>query len=465
VLRSSPRASRLSDRASASSSAASRNGTAPQTPAAVSTPGHVTPADTPSATALLARLALALGVIGALATLCGSLFRCIGQPPVVGEIVAGLVLGPSVVGWLAPSLFDAIFPPQVLQYLDLCAQAGLAIFMFSVGSEFDLRIRRRERTAIGAAGVAVMIVPFALGVLVAVPLYPSFAGGDTTMTSFAFFVGTALSVTAFPVLARIVHDSGLRGTPLGTLAMSLAAVADVLAWCALTVVLAMTHSQSPAGAVWALVLTVALCAVFLLGVRPLLRALTIRYANAALPDTARVSLVLVLVLGLAAATDWIGVHAIFGAFLAGLTLPRGTPLLGETAERVGAVNRAVLVPVFFASIGLQTDLLAAVAHPLASAAAVLLLLVAIVGKLGSAVPVAWLSGLPLRSALGLGVLMNARGVTEIVVLSTGLAAGVINNAAFTVLVIIALVTTVIVAPALRLIGVPSQIEGSATPAP
>lgn len=401
---------------------------------------------------LLWRLLLAVAVVGVVATVCGALARRVGQPPVVGEIVAGLVLGPSVIGSLTPGLFHAILPPQVLPDFTLLAQVGLAIFMFTVGAEVDSGILHRQRNVIATASVSIMVVPFALGLLVAIPLYGSFAGPSATLVPFVVFVGTALSVTAFPVLARIVQDSGLRGSRLGSLAMVFAAVTDVLAWCALAVVLAMIRAQRPAGVLVALALTVALCAVCLLVLRPLFRALATRYADATVPDATKVVVVLVVILGLAAAADRIGVHAILGGFLAGLVLPADAPLLRRVTSKIGTLNRAILVPVFFASIGLQTNVRLVVTQPAVLAGGAVLLVAAIVGKFCSAAPVALAGGLPARQALGLGVLMNARGITEIVVLSAGLSAGVINRGAFTVLVVMALVTTIMATPALRLIG-------------
>jgi Kef-type K+ transport system membrane component KefB len=266
------------------------------------------------------------------------------------------------------------------------------------------------------------------------------------------FIGTALSVTAFPVLARIVHDTGLRDTRLGALAMLCAAIADVLAWAALAVVLAMVRAQGPNGMLRTLGLTAALSVVCVFGLRPLIRVLTTRYAGTALPRAVRLMVVIGLIIGLATATDRIGVHAIFGGFLAGLVLPRGNSLFGEAADQITTMNRALLVPVFFASIGMQADIRLAVSHPAVLAGGALLCAAAVAGKLGSAAPVAWAGGMPGRSALGLGVLMNARGVTEIVVLSVGLSAGVINAAAFTVLVVMALLTTCMATPALRFLG-------------
>ena len=430
------------------------------TPDAGATAGSAPPAGGPSAAQLMWRLLLAIAVVCALGTLCGRLARLIGQPPVVGEIVAGLVLGPSVIGSLAPWLFDAVLPAEVLPNLGLLAQAGLAVFMFTVGADFGHDRIGRDRGAIAAASLAIMAVPFALGVIAALPLYPALAGPSVDRLPFVIFIGTALSITAFPVLARIVQDCGLQGTRLGSLAMLCAAAADVLAWCALAIVMAMIRSAGPGEALLSLALTILVGGGCLLILKPLLRRLADRYA-ASLPTPILVLLVLGLILGLAAATDRIGVHAIFGGFLAGLVLPKVSVPVAQVAEHIGGLNRALLVPVFFASIGLQTDVVAAVSQPQVLAAGGLLLAAAIIGKFCAAVPVAKAGGLPARSAAGLGVLMNARGITEIVVLSAGLGVGIINRSAFTVMVVMALVTTMMAAPLLRLLG-PSLRDPSAT---
>jgi Kef-type K+ transport system membrane component KefB len=425
-------------------------------------PARAAVAAAPSPAQLLWRLVLAVAVIAVLARACGMLARRLGQPEVVGEILAGLILGPSVIRTLAPGVFSALLPSAVLPTLNLLAQAGLVIFMFSVGAEVDQDMLRLHGKVIGAVSQAMMVVPFALGVVAAIPLYSMFAGRTADMAPYAIFVGTALSVTAFPVLARIVQESGLSGTRLGSLAMLCAAVSDVLAWCALAVVLATTRAQGPLAALRALALAAALSGVLLLVVRPLLAALTDRYAGAALPDSVRLLLIVGLIFGLAAATDKIGIHPIFGGFLAGLVLPRDAQMFRPVAQRLGSLNQGLLLPVFFVSIGLQTNMWQAVARPAVLAGGALLLLVAVVGKLGGTALVAWAGGMPRRPALGLGVLMNARGVTDIVVLSTGLSIGVINADAFTVLVMMALLTTMMAGPALRLLGLP-QRDGSMAP--
>jgi len=406
---------------------------------------------TPSPVQLLWRLFLAVAVIALLARICGVLARRVGQPMVLGEIAAGLILGPTVLGTLAPGVIHALLPAAVLPNLSMLSQAGLTIFMFSVGLETDRDMLRRHGKEIGAASLAIMAVPFALGVVAAIPLYATFAARPAGIVPYAIFVGTALSVTAFPVLARIVQESGLSDTRLGSMAMICAAICDVLAWCALAVVLTMIEGQGPWAVFRALGLTAALCAI-LVAARPLLAALTGRYADAQVPGPVRLMLVAALIFGLAAVTDKIGIHDIFGGFMAGLVLPRDTRLLRPVTTQLGAFNRALLLPVFFVSIGLQVNVWHAVMRPAVLTGGAVLLLVAIVGKLGGTTVVASASGMPGRSALGLGALMNARGVTDIVVISVGLSAGVIDGSGFTVLVIMALITTAMAGPALQRLG-------------
>jgi Kef-type K+ transport system membrane component KefB len=423
---------------------------------------HATTASAPSPIQLVWRLFLAVGVIAVLAWLCGAAARRVGQPAVLGEIIAGVVLGPSVVRSLAPALFHTLLPTAVMPDLNLLAQAGLVIFMFTVGLEVDPDMLRRHGKVIGAAGQATMAVPFVLGVLAAVPLYSTFAGHATSRDGigpvpYAIFVGTALSVTAFPVLARLVEECGLRGTRLGSLAMMCAAVCDVLSWCALAVVLALTRAQGPLTAVRTLALTAALSVVVLVVVRPILTIVAGQHAGRA-SGPIRLLLVVGLIIGLAALTDRIGVHDIFGGFLAGLAMPRGNPEIDPVVQRLDRLNRCLLLPVFFVSIGLQVNIWQAAAAPGVIAGGALLLLVAVGGKFGATALVALGGGMPRKSSLGLATLMNTRGVTDIVVISTGFSIGVINADAFTVLVLMALITTMMAAPVLRRLGFGARRE-------
>ncbi|MCA2220780.1 cation:proton antiporter [Nonomuraea aurantiaca] len=411
------------------------------------------------------RLFLAVAVIGGLASLGGIVARRIGQPSVVGQIVAGLLLGPSALGTLAPAATELIMPAAATQHLNLLAQAGLAIFIFTVGTEFDHTALSRQRTVVGVAALAMVAVPFALGTVAAIPFASALVGPTAGRTEFVLFIGTALSVTALPVLARILQEVGLTGTRLGSLAVLCAGIADVLAWCALAAVIALAHARSPAGALTTMLLAAALVLVVFLVVRPALRTLADRYAETRLPAPAGLVLVLGLIFSLAAATDAIGAHAIFGALLAGIVIPRNARVLGTVPDRLASLNRALLLPVFFASIGLQADVRMAFDDPAVLLGGAVLLVAAVLGKLGTAAVTAWAGGMPGRLALGLGVLMNARGVTEIVVLSTGLSIGVIGPGTFTVLMLMALITTVMTVPALRLLGLCHPERTSPAPMP
>lgn len=404
---------------------------------------------------LLWRLLLAIAVITALATACGTLARLAHQPTVLGEIVAGLILGPSLLHTVAPGVTSAVLPASIMPDVSVLAQAGLTIFMFGVGLEVDLDVLRRHGKVIAAASQAMMFIPFTVGLIAAIPLYGTFAGKGMGLVAYAVFMGTALCVTAFPVLARIVQEAGLADTRLGSLAMLCAAVCDVLAWCALVVVLAMVRAQGALGVLRTLGLTAALClaAVLLAAViRRTLRWLAERPGGAPVSDPVLLLMIVGLIFGLGAATDKIGIHNIFGGFLAGLIVPRDSTLLRPVIRRLDAVNRTLLLPVFFVSIGLQVELWRSISRPAVVAGGLLLLAVAVAGKFGGTTVVALAGGMPRRPALGLGALMNARGVTDIVVISTGFSIGVINGDAFTILIMMALITTMMASPALRWLG-------------
>jgi Kef-type K+ transport system membrane component KefB len=411
------------------------------------------PPAAPSTAVLLGQLLLAVGVISGFATCCGVLARRVGQPRVAGEIIAGLLIGPSLLGTVAPGVFHAILPSSVLPFVSLAAEAGLTIFMFSIGRTFRPGVLTGQRNALGAASAAIMLVPFALGLLVAIPLHSVFGTKTVGSMQFVLFIGTALSVTAFPVLARLVRDAGLERTRLGSLAMLCAAVTDVLAWVALAVVIALSRAQDPLGAVRALVLAVALCLVCRYLLRPLLRHPATGALLTKLPVTLRAMVLLGLIAGLAATAALIGVHEIFGGFLAGLLVRDDIPAFRELTPRIETANGTVLVPLFFASTGLATNVGIALSSPGVLMAGLLVFAAAIVGKIGTATSIGLAGGLGRRLSIGLGMLMNARGITEIVVLSTGLSLGIINRVVFTVMVIMALLTTMAVAPALRILGI------------
>ncbi|MFI1471835.1 cation:proton antiporter [Streptomyces wuyuanensis] len=376
-----------------------------------------------------------------------ALLRKFGQPPVIGEIAMGIVLGPSLLGWLWPEAQHWLFPAAVLPYTSVLGQIGLLGFMFLVGLELDLgALRGSSRTAV-AVSQAGMLVPLGLGALLAFPLYGRLAPDGVGFVPFTLFMAVAMSVTAFPVLARILVDRGLYGTPLGALAMACAAVDDVAAWCLLALVVALTAAGSPFDALSAAGLTVAFGAAMVLVVRPLLA----RWAARGRADRANDGVVMVLLfsgLSLSAlATDLIGVHTLFGAFLFGVATPRGHRRVEASAARLRAVVVPLLLPLFFVHTGLSTEIGALAAEPSQWLWTGALLAVAVLGKWGGAAGAARVCGRPWREAMSIGALMNCRGLTELVVLTIGLELGVIGPDLFTMLVLVALITTAVTAPA------------------
>jgi Kef-type K+ transport system membrane component KefB len=391
------------------------------------------------------RLLLALPLILAACHLSGALFRRIGQPAVIGEIVAGILLGPSLLGAVAPAASAWLLPDSVVTAVNTLAQLGLVFFMYLVGTEIDLAVvRRRTGTAVAVSQVGIAVT-MTTGGLLAFLLYPRFGGG-VGLPVFALFVAVVLSVTAFPVLARILADRGMSGTPLGVLALTCAAVGDVVAWWLLALVTALSRGGAPQRVLLTVALTAAFVAVLVFGVRPALaRVLATVSEKAVLP------ILLGGVMLAALATNVIGIHAIFGAFLFGAVTPRGTAPVRLATGRLESVTVTLLLPLFFVHTGLRTafGLLGADAALWGWCAVVLM--VAVVSKWGSTTVVARLGGTGWRDAMSLGALMNCRGLTELVVLNVGLQLKVITPTVFAMLVIMTVVSTAATAPALSLI--------------
>jgi Kef-type K+ transport system membrane component KefB len=373
-----------------------------------------------------------LALIIMCARLAGALAVRLGQPPVIGEIVSGILLGPTLLG---PSIADQLFPGEVRAALVPLADLGLALFMFGIGYELDHRLARRQTAASVAAGS--MLLPFALGTAVAAWL----AGRHhpDQPVSFALFIGVAVAITAFPVLSRIVVDRGMANTRVGVLSLSSAALGDVAAWSLLAVVLSLAGRQQP----WVLLLLIPLVLSLLYLVRPALARL--------LPRCSVPQALTVLAVGLllsSAATELIGLHFIFGAFLFGATCPRREPewLQYEVVDRLTTVGGQLLLPVFFVIAGLNLDFGHLAVADLSELAVILV--VSIGSKLAGAYVAARLHRLPRREAGELAVLMNARGLTEIVVLTVGLQAGLLDARLYSLMLVMALVTTTMTGPLL-----------------
>ncbi len=396
----------------------------------------------------LARLLAQIAAIILVSRVLGRVARWLGQPLVIAEMVAGIVLGPSLLGLLFPHAFAVLFPQASLSVLKLLSQLGLVLFMFLVGLELDPELLRGRRRASVAISHTSIVFPFALGVGSAWWLRDAYAPPGVAFLPFALFLGTAMSVTAFPVLARILTERGLMQSRVGAIAIACAAVDDVTAWCLLAIVVAIAHAHGASDALW----TVGLAAVFsvfmLFVARPLLRRLGARIvAGGGLTPSVFAGILWLLVLA-SGVTELIGIHALFGAFLFGAVLPKQHGLARALAGRLEGVAVVLLMPLFFAYSGLRTRLgLVSGAEQWLVVAALIGL--ATLGKFGGSAIAARLTGLRWREASAIGILMNTRGLMELIVLNVGMDLGVITPTMFTMLVLMALLTTFATTPILR----------------
>jgi Kef-type K+ transport system membrane component KefB len=402
------------------------------------------------------------------------------QPPVIWEIATGIILGPSLLGLFPGHLSQRLFPADARPVLTAVSEIGLLFFMFLAGWEMDARLLRDRRSAVAVTAVSAMAVPFVLGLLLALALADDHRG-HTSTSAFVLYFGTTMAITAFPVLARILRDSGLNRTSVGAMSLACAAVGDGIAWCLLVLVVAVVQADGPAQVLRTLLLVAVFAALLAWVVRPALRRLLAprddgdggasRNGEHAPGADAR----LFLVVGAGAllsgcATSWIGIHPILGAFAFGLAMPRR---LRHDRRRVIEAPLAqaatLLLPVYFIVTGLSVDISSLGWSGLGLLAVILL--VAVSGKFAGSVVPARLFGVPWREAGALGILMNTRGLTELVVLGVGRQLGVIDTELFTVMVLMALITTAMAGPLLPLVGltlhppIPSPRSPVAAPSP
>jgi Kef-type K+ transport system membrane component KefB len=388
-----------------------------------------------------------LVVIGG-SRLVGWLFRSIRQPLVIGEIVAGIALGPSLFGWLAPDLAVALFPPATIPFLNLLSQIGLIFFMFLIGLELDPKyLKGNLNVAIAVSGVSIL-VPFSLATILAIFIYPVLSPPSVSFTAFALFLGAAMSITAFPVLARIITESNLQNTRLGTLALTCAAVDDVTAWCLLALAIAVTRTNNIAAAIPTIVFSLLYIGLMLTLGRWFLKALANYYDRTAHLSQLMLAGIYMAVVTSALITEAIGIHLIFGAFLLGASMPKNPGLVREIAEKTEDFVLIFLLPVFFAYSGLKTQV-GLLNSPKLWLLCLAILGVAIVGKYFGTYYAARACKIDKREASALGWLMNTRGLTELIVLNIGLDLGVISPLLFTMLVVMALVTTFMTSPLLE----------------
>lgn len=387
-------------------------------------------------------------VIG-ISRIVGLGFKAIKQPLVIGEICAGIMLGPSLFGFIAPNLAASIFPPETMPFLNVLSQIGLIFFMFLIGLELNPKyLSGNLKTAVLISNFSI-IVPFASAFLLSFVLYPLVSANHVNFLAFGLFLGAAMSITAFPVLARIITENNLQGTRLGTLALTCAAVDDVTAWCILAVAIAVArHGRIDSQAIITIIESIVYIGFMFTVGRWFLKRLSRHHRRAGRLSQFLLAVIYMGVVSSALITEFIGIHLIFGAFLLGAVMPKDEALVRELATKTEDFVLIFLLPVFFAYSGLKTQI-GLLNRPHLWLLCALILLVAIGGKFCGAYIAARISGIEKREASAIGWLMNTRGLTELIVLNIGLELGVITPLLFTMLVIMALVTTFMTSPLLE----------------
>ncbi|MCW3127097.1 MAG: sodium/hydrogen exchanger [Bacteroidetes bacterium] len=403
---------------------------------------------TPLATVLMQLIVILFAAKG-----MGWLFNKIGQQAVMGEIVAGIMLGPSLLGLVAPEVSHVLFPKESLTYLNILSQLGLLIFMFVIGMELDIdsiRARFGESMVISHTSIA---LPFFLGVGFAYFSYQKFGNSDSGFVAYSLFMGIAMSITAFPVLARILKERGMTSSPLGSMALMCAAIDDVTAWCILPVVVAITKAETMTGVGVTIILTIAFVCLMIFAVKPVLEGYYRRQTDRGkgkMTGIEFISIAIFLHLASALVAEIIGIHALFGAFIAGAVMPGSKELRHNLTERLEAISVNMLLPIFFVLTGLRTSISMLSDISLWPVFAGILFL-AVAGKLFGGAAAARISGLSWRDSLSIGTLMNTRGLMELIVLNIGYDLKVLKPEIFTMMVFMALVTTFMTAPLLNLI--------------
>jgi Kef-type K+ transport system membrane component KefB len=398
----------------------------------------------------LSILLLQVVVIVVAARLIGLLFLRMGQPAVIGEMAAGIILGPSLLGTLFPTAQSFLFPASSMGSLRMLSQLGVILFMFVVGLDLNLQHLRLKAHAAVLVSHASIMVPFLLGVGLSLLIYPSLASPHVSFTAFALFIGVAMSITAFPVLARIIEERGLTKTHLGSTAIACAAVDDVTAWCILAIVVAIAKADGLISSVTTIFLTLLFISMMLFLLKPRANRLLAEKALSGITSKGTVAIVLVVIFTSALFTEVIGIHALFGAFLAGVVMPSHVGLRNFLRERLEPISAGFLLPLFFAFTGLRTQI-----GLLDSWQSWLICLgvigVAIAGKLGGSMMAARWTGMNLQESFSLGALMNTRGLIELIVLNLGYDLGILPPKIFGMMVLMALTTTFMTGPLLSLV--------------
>ncbi|MDR0836543.1 MAG: cation:proton antiporter [Tannerella sp.] len=398
----------------------------------------------------LGLLLLQIIVILTTCMLAGALFKKIGQPTVIGEILAGIILGPSLLGSLFPDVYAFLFPEESFSNIQILSQIGLILYMFTIGMALDIKeVRKRwqDTVLISHAGT---ILPFAMGMVVAYFIYEKYASEQTPFISFALFIGISLSITAFPVLARIIQERGLTRSPLGTIALASAANGDITAWCMLAAIVAYAQAGTIQSALYTVLFSTLYAGLMLFIVRPVLKIIGSLYHNKEVVGKPLIAIMFLILLVSAYITEILGLHVLFGAFVAGIIMPENTKFRKIMSDKLEDVSLALLLPLFFVYTGLRTEI-GLIAGTEMWLLCGLFILVAIVGKFGSTFVVARFSGETWKNSLYLGALMNTRGLMELVVLSIGLEMKILPQPIFVMLVLMTLVTTFLTSPLIAFI--------------
>jgi len=381
----------------------------------------------------------------------GYFFAKIGQPTVIGEILAGIVLGPSLLGLFFPDVFHFLFAAKSLGNLYILSQVGLILFMFTIGMELNIGELKEKMGKIYVISHASILIPYFFGMLLAYFVYQEFAANHTGFLPFALFIGISMSITAFPVLARIVQEKGLTKTHLGTVAIASAAINDVTAWCALAAVIAIAKTGSFISSIYTIGLAILYVVAMLFLVRPFLKRLGEIYHTGEVMNKSIVAFLLLILIASAFTTQIIGIHALFGAFLAGVIMPQLPHFRKLIIDKIEDVSVTLLLPLFFVFTGLRTEI-GLLNTPYLWTICGIFILVAVVGKFIGSAFTAKILGETWRDSLSIGVLMNTRGLMELIVLNIGYEMGILPPPIFVMLVLMALVTTFMTTPSLSLIN-------------
>ncbi len=381
----------------------------------------------------------------------GFVFHKIGQPTVIGEIIAGIILGPSVVGFLFPEVSGFLFPPESLPNLQFLSQVGLILFMFVIGLELDLKVVKNQANDAIVISHASIVIPYFLGMGLAYYLYAELAPDNISFLSFSLFMGIAMSITAFPVLARVIQERDLTKTRLGIIAITCAAADDITAWCILAAVIAIVKAGTFVSALYTMGLAMAYVLFMILILRPFLKRLGSVYSDRETINKTIVAVAFLVLLGSSYLAEVIGIHALFGAFLAGVIMPPNFNFRKIMMDKIEDVSLVLLLPLFFVFTGLRTQIGLLNDSHLWTICGVIVL-TAVAGKVGGTTLAARFVGQSWKESLSLGALMNTRGLMELIVLNIGYDLGVLTPEVFAMLVLMALVTTFMTGPALDLIN-------------